>query len=311
MLDKTMSGAFQPGSTFKPFSAMAALENHTVKPEDFQNCEGFISFGRQILHCTHVHGAVNMRMAIAQSCNIFFFRLAEATGLDAIAKVANDFGLGQKTGLGVNPEASGRIPTRAWYSLRFHAQYFRKGFTLNAAIGEGDVTVTPLQLAFAYATIGNGGTLYQPQIVRAVETSDGTLVQDFPPRVRHQVSVRPENIQRVIGGLYDVLNDVEGTAYGSRDSTLDVAGKTGTAQTGHVAHHDEDEKISWWKSQNHAWFAAFSPSKAPDVAVVVLVEHGGSGPKIAAPVAIQTIREYYRLKAQREGHPLPKTKGKP
>jgi penicillin-binding protein 2 len=313
MLDKTMSGAFQPGSTFKPFSAMAALENHTLDPEGFVNCEGFITFGRQTLHCTHVHGAVNMRQAIAQSCNIYFFHLAEATGLDAISKVATDFGLGQKTGLGLNPEAAGRVPTRAWYSLRFHAQYFRKGFTLNAAIGEGDVTVTPLQLAYGYATIGNGGTLYQPQIVRAVETSDGTLVQDFPPRVRRQVSVRPENIQRVIGGLYDVVNDVEGTAYGSRDEALDIAGKTGTAQTGHVARHDEDEKISWWRTQNHAWFAAFSPSHAPDIAVVVLVEHGGSGPHVAAPVAVQTIHDYYRLKGEREGQPPPPKKrgGKP
>ena len=301
MLDKTMSGAFQPGSTFKPFAALAALENHTVKPEDYQTCDGFIAFGRQILHCTHVHGEMNMREAIAQSCNIYFFRLAESTGLDAMAKVASDFGLGQKTGLGVNPEAAGRIPTRAWYTLRFHAGYFRKGFTLNTAIGEGDVMVTPLQLAFAYAAIGNGGTLYQPQLVRAVETSDGAVVQDFPPRIRRQVSVKPENIARVITGLYDVVNDMHGTAYGQREPTLDIAGKTGTAQTGHIAKHDEDSKITWWRSRDHAWFASFMPSKAPEVAVVVLVEHGDSGPRAAAPVAIQVLRDYARLKAQRSG----------
>jgi penicillin-binding protein 2 len=299
MLDKTMSGAFQPGSTFKPFAALAALENHSVRPEDFQRCDGYIAFGREIKRCSHVHGAVSMKEAIAESCNVYFFRLAEATGMDAMAKVATDFGMGQRTGIGVNPEASGRIPTRAWYTLRYHAHYFRKGFTLHAAIGEGDVIVTPLQLALAYATIGNGGTLYQPQIVRAVETSDGSVMQEFPPRVRRQVNISPESFARVHQGLHDVVNDMRGTAFPVRDSTLDISGKTGTAQTGHITRADEDPKIAWWRTRDHAWFAAFSPSKAPEIAVVVLVEHGDSGPKHAAPVAMQVIRDYHRLQAQR------------
>ncbi len=302
MLDKSMSGAFQPGSTFKPFAAIAALENRSVKPEDTHRCDGYIAFGRQILHCSHTHGDVAMQAAIAQSCNIYFFSLAEATGLDAMAKVAVDFGMGAKTGIGVNPEAAGRIPTRAWYALRFHAQYFRKGFTLNAAIGEGDVIVTPLQLALAYATIANGGTLYQPQLVRGVETSDGSVVQEFPPRVRRQVSARPESFARVVAGLYDVVNNEEGTAYWVRDSALDIAGKTGTAQTGYHAKSDEDPKVAWYRSRDHAWFASFSPAKAPEIAVVVLVEHGESGPKAAAPVAIKIHGEYFRLQAQRSGH---------
>ena len=130
-----------------------------------------------------------MRDAIARSCNVYFFHLAETVGMDRIARVAQAFGLGDKTGLGVNPEAPGRIPTRSWYALRYRGQ-FRVGFTLNTAIGEGDVTVTPLQLALAYAALANGGTLYQPQIVRAVETSDGAVVQEFPPRVRRQVAHR-------------------------------------------------------------------------------------------------------------------------
>ena len=299
MLDKTMSGAFQPGSTFKPFAAIAALENHTIKPEIPHRCDGYIAFGRQILHCSHTHGDVNLREAIAQSCNIYFFSVAEATGLDSMAKVATDFGLGAKTGIGVNPEAAGRIPTRAWYALRYHAQYFRKGFTLNAAIGEGDVMVTPLQLALAYAAIGNGGTLYQPQVVRGVETSDGSVVQEFPPRVRRQVGVKPETFSRVIDGLYDVVNSEEGTAHPARDETLDIAGKTGTAQTGYHAKSEEDPKIAWYRSRDHAWFASFAPSKSPEIAVVVLVEHGESGPKHAAPVAIKVIGEYFRMQSAR------------
>jgi penicillin-binding protein 2 len=301
MLDKTMSGAFQPGSTFKPFSALAALEDNLMNPEDHERCDGFLNFGRRIFHCTHVHGRVNMHDAIAQSCNIYFFKLAESVGMDRIAKVATDFGLGQKTGLGTNPEAPGRVPTRSWYALRYRGQ-FRLGFTLNTAIGQGATTVTPLQLALAYAALGNGGTLYMPELVRAVETGDGAIIQDFPPRVRHKVSVKAENLSRVSEALWGVVNEPKGTAFPVRDAALDVAGKTGTAQTGYAQRETDDAKTAWYNARDHAWFAAFSPSKAPEIAVVVLVEHGGSGPTQAAPLAMQIIRDYNRISAARANH---------
>jgi len=298
MLDKTMSGVFHPGSTFKPFSALAALEDHLVSPAEKERCDGFLSFGRRIFHCTHVHGKVDMREAIAESCNIYFFKLAEAVGMDRIARVASEFGLGQKTGMGVNPEAAGRIPTRSWYALRYKGQ-FRIGFTLNTSIGQGATTVTPLQLALAYAALANGGTVYSPQLVRAVETSDGAVVQDFPPRVRQKAKITPENLARVNEALYAVVNDEKGTAYPVRDRTLDVAGKTGTAQTGYVNTGNDDPKKAWYLSRDHAWFAAYSPAKAPEIAVIVLIEHGGSGPTQAAPVAMQVIKEYHRLQLAR------------
>ena len=212
MLDKTMSGAFQPGSTMKPFSALAALEDHLIDPDRTEKCEGYVMFGRRIFRCSHVHGRVSMHEAIARSCNVYFFHLAETVGMDRIARIAQAFGLGEKTGLGTNPEAPGRIPTRSWYALRYRGA-FRVGFTLNMAIGEGDVTVTPLQLAMAYSALANGGTLYQPQVVRAVETSDGAVVQEFPPRIRRQIEVQPDNLRLVTAALYDVVNDPNGTAY--------------------------------------------------------------------------------------------------
>jgi penicillin-binding protein 2 len=307
MVDKTMSGAFQPGSTMKPFSALAALEEHLIEPEHAEKCEGYVMFGRRIFRCSHVHGHVHMREAIARSCNVYFFHLAETVGMDRIARIAQAFGLGQKTGLGINPEAPGRIPTRSWYALRYRGQ-FRVGFTLNMTIGEGDVTVTPLQLGMAYAALANGGTLYQPQIVRSVETSDGTVVQEFPPRIRRQIELAPDNLRRVTDALVDVVNDPNGTAYPARDTALDVAGKTGTAQTGYVAKKDDEPKIAWFLSQNHAWFCAIAPSRSPEIVVTVLVEHGGSGPEVAVPVAMQIVREYERQKAIRLGHvPLSKS----
>jgi penicillin-binding protein 2 len=298
MLDKTMSGVFHPGSTFKPFSALAALEDKLIPPNEKERCDGYLSFGRRIFKCAHVHGKVDMREAIAESCNVYFFKLAEAVGMDRIARIATEFGLGQKTGIGVNPEAAGRIPTRSWYALRYKGQ-FRIGFTLNTSIGQGATTVTPLQLALAYAALANGGTVYSPQLVRAVETSDGAVVQDFPPRVRQKAKVSPENLARVNEALYAVVNEEKGTAFPVRDRTLEVAGKTGTAQTGYVNPGNDDPKTAWYLSRDHAWFAAYSPAKAPEIAVIVLVEHGGSGPTVAAPIAMQIIKEYHRLAAAR------------
>jgi penicillin-binding protein 2 len=309
MLDKTMSGAFQPGSTMKPFSALAALEDHVVDPEHTEKCEGYVVFGRRVFRCSHVHGKVKLQQAIARSCNVYFFHLAETVGMDRIARVAQAFGLGEKTGLGINPEAPGRIPTRSWYALRYRGQ-FRVGFTLNMAIGEGDVTVTPLQLATAYSAIANGGTLYQPQVVRAVETSDGTVVQEFPPRIRRQVPVAPDDLRRITDALYDVVNDPAGTAYPARDPSLDIAGKTGTAQTGYIVKKEDDAKMAWYLSQNHAWFSSFAPAHNPEIAVTVLVEHGGSGPEVAVPVAMQIVHEYERLQAVRSGRP-PSAKAAP
>jgi penicillin-binding protein 2 len=297
MLDKTMSGAFQPGSTFKPFTALAALQDKLIDPDVTERCDGYIQLGKRISdikHCTHVHGRVDMRQAIAVSCNIYFFKAGQTVGLDRISRIAEDFGLGARTGIGINPEAPGRVPTRGWYALHYRGQ-FRPGFTLNSAIGQGDNTVTPLQLAFAYAALANGGTVYMPQIVRAIETSDGAVVQDFPPRVRHKVNIKPENMQRVVDGLWSVVNDPRGTAWPVRDPALDLAGKTGTAQNGLRAKGEG----SAFRDRDHAWFAAFSPSKAPEVAVIVLLEHGGSGPTQAAPVAFQIVRDYNKLAASR------------
>ena len=311
LLDKTMSGAFQPGSTFKPFSALAGLEAHLIDPEETERCDGIRFEYKRVFHCTHVHGKVNMRGAIAQSCNLYFFTLAESVGMDRIARVASEFGLGQKTGLGINPESAGRIPTRAWYALRNKGQ-FVKGFTFNMSIGQGATTVTPLQLALAYAAVGNGGTVYMPEVVRAVETSDGAVVQDFPPRVRQKAKIQPENLSRVADALAAVVNDEKGTAYPVRDASLEVAGKTGTAQTGYVATAKDDPKRTWYFERDHAWFAAFAPIRSPEIAVVVLVEHGGSGPTQAAPVAMQIVKDYQRIQRDQKAPPTAKKpEGKP
>jgi penicillin-binding protein 2 len=303
-LDKTMSGSYPPGSTFKPFSALAGLKaeddqgKRLIDPNAIVQCRGFITYGRRMFRCTHVHGPMNMRQAIVQSCNVYFYTLGDAVGLDALAGVALDFGLGAKTGLGVNPESTGRIPTMQWYATHFKGQ-FRGGFTLNASIGQGATTVTVLQLALSYAALANGGTLYQPQLIRAIETSDGAVVQEFSPRVKRRITIPPDHYGIVTSGLHGVVSEEKGTAYRERLPDVDMAGKTGTAQTSHRGVHGEDPSKVWYFNRDHAWFAGFAPFNSPEIAVAVLIEHGGVGGKNAAPVAFAAAREYQRLVASR------------
>jgi penicillin-binding protein 2 len=209
-----------------------------------------------------------------------------------------EYGFGVKTGIGINPEARGRMPTRSWYTRRYK-EAFRGGFTLLSAIGQGATTVTVLQLALAYAALANGGTLYQPQVVRSIETSDGTVVQDFPPRVRRLLEPNQEHLTLVKEALEGVVADRDGTAHKERTPGVDMAGKTGTAQVSHVTPRGVDPDKIWYFNRDHAWFSGYAPSRSPEIAIVVLVEHGGGGGKNAVPVAMRVVRDWQKLKEQR------------
>jgi len=299
-LDKTVSGAYPPGSTFKPFTAIAGLDKGLIDQRASIQCRGFTKFGRRTYGCTHVHGATSLHKAIAESCNVYFWQLVSEyqVGMDVIAETGQRFGFGAKTGLGINAEASGRMPTRAWMTYRNKGRYLQ-GFALNAAIGQGATTVTVLQLGLAYAALANGGTLYQPQLVRAVETSNGTVVQEFSPRVRRQIPLDADNLRLVQKALKAGAQEERGTAFRARIAGVDLAGKTGTAQVGHRLVRGVEAERVWYFNRDHAWFAGYSPSSAPEVAIVVLVEHGGAGGKHAAPIAFKVIRTYNELAEKR------------
>ena len=308
-LDKTVSGAYPPGSTFKPFTALAALEKGLIDPRASMQCRGAITFGRRTFRCTHVHGGVALHKGISESCNVYFYNLAAdyGVGMDIIADMGLRYGLGARTGLGVNAEAAGRMPTKAWMTLHNHG-HFQLGYGLNAAIGQGATTTTVLQLALAYAAIANGGTLYQPQLVRAVETSSGTVVQEFSPRVRRQIEITPENLKLVQRALEAGVTEEGGTsrtAYENsklRELGIEVAGKTGTAQVSHHLVRGAEAERGWYFNREHAWFAGWAPARSPEVAVVALVEHGGFGGKHAAPIAFDAVRAYLKhVRGQREG----------
>ncbi len=295
-VDKTVSGSYPPGSTFKPFTALAALEKGLVDPRNAVQCRGYLKVGKKLYGCTHVHGATNLHRAISQSCNVYFWTLVNESqvGMDIIAQMGQAFGFGQKTGLGINAEASGRMPTRAWMTYRNKGRYLT-GFAMNAAIGQGATTVSVLQLALAYSALANGGTLYMPQLVRAVETSNATVVQEFAPRVRRQIDLNPDNLKLVRDALNSGVNEEGGTAFRARIEGVDMAGKTGTAQVGHKLFRGVEAEKTAYLNRDHAWFAGYSPSGSPEIAVIVLVEHGGGGGKHAAPIAFEIVRAYNEL----------------
>jgi penicillin-binding protein 2 len=304
-LDKTISAAYPPGSTYKPFSALAGLADGLIDPHQEVDCRGGYEYGKRYFRCTGVHRHVNLHEAIVQSCNTYFYDLGSRISIDRLASIGLDFGFGVPTGIGVNPEARGRMPTRGWYTRRYK-EAFRGGFTVLSAIGQGATTVTVLQLALAYAALANGGTVYQPQVVRSIETSDGTVVQEFPPRVRRMVEIDAARLSLVKDALRGVVVDRHGTAYAERIEGVDIAGKTGTAQVSHVTPRGVDPDRVWYFNRDHAWFAGYAPSGSPEIAIIVLVEHGGGGGKNAVPVAMRVVRDWQKLKAERLSARAPK-----
>jgi penicillin-binding protein 2 len=296
--DKALSDTFNPGSTFKAVTSLAGLEEKIIVPEDKVKCGGHIQIGRRRFRCTKAHKTVNLYDAIVQSCNVFFYDLGgRPSMMNRMAKTAADFGLGAPSGLGLNGEQAGFIPTEEWHRARDAAEKKGEGFAighaLNTAIGEGAVRVTALQMALLYAAIGGDGKLWLPQIVERVESPTGQVLEEFPPRVRREVSVSPESLAFLRRALYGVVYESKGTAYKARPKRIEIAGKTGTAQVFQGGRRGGDEPPLPYERVDHAWFAGFAPAAKPRIAFAVLVEHGGHGGSVAAPVAAEIVESYY------------------
>ncbi len=313
LIDKTMYEAYFPGSTMKPFAALAALETNAITPKTREMCEHIYVLGKTRFKCEGFHGQTELHDALVHSCNIFFYHLGEKTGIDALAAMNAEFGFGQRTGIGINHEVPGLVPTKAWYNQHYGGQ-FRLGFTLNAAIGQGNTKVTVLQLAMAYAALANGGQLYAPQVVRSIETpatspdGGGGVEIDFAPRLRRKIALNPEHLRAVLEGMHGVVNEPGGTAYKERTTKVVVAGKTGTAQVSKITQKaGVDPRSVWYFNRDHAWFAGLAPYDDPEIAVVVLVEHGGGGGHNAAPIAMRVLEDWFtKIKPAREQAAHPK-----
>jgi len=291
-VDKTLQQHYSPGSTYKIVVAGAALQDGLASQHEKLGCQREYKVGRRVFHCLGSHGVIDMLEAIQRSCNIYFWKLSERVGIDRMAEVARDFGFGAPTGLGLNSEVPGRVPDKAYYDK---AGGFQIGNTLNTATGQGDDAVTVLQLLMAYAAIANGGRLYAPQLVQKVVAASGEVVAEYQPVQRRRIKLSAATLDVLRQGMWRVVNAPGGTAYeGGRSRLIDIAGKTGTAQVRSVRQSEADRSSGdWHPTRAHAWFAGWAPAFEPEIAVVVLVEHGGHGGAVSAPIARQIIEGYF------------------
>jgi penicillin-binding protein 2 len=217
--------------------------------------------------------------------------------VDRIAKYARLLGLGEKTGIELPNENAGIIPDTAWKKKRFKDKW-HEGETLSVSIGQGYVSVTPLQMARAYAAIANGGTLYHPQFVEKIVRPTGEVSRSFHAQADAVLNTAKRNLELVRNGLMGVVQDERGTGKKARVPGVNVAGKTGTAQVVKQEKRKQDESMAW-KYKDHAWFVCYAPAENPDISVAVLVEHGGHGGSAAAPIAQKILAKWFELQAPR------------
>ncbi|MCL2011964.1 MAG: penicillin-binding protein 2 [Cystobacterineae bacterium] len=297
MLLRATQQHYHPGSIFKPISLLAALRTEVMNEHTLVNCLGGYRLGSRTWRChkDSGHGFVNAKSAMQKSCDTYFYRAADLMGIDAIAEEARLFGLGQPSRLGISSEAAGVMPDSAYHDSMTPGGY-SKGMALNTAIGQGDVNTTPLQAAMLYAAIANKGTLFQPQLVRRVESLDGRVLKEFSPKIVHHIPMTEKEYRLMVDSLSAVVNETGGTAFRYRLSHIRVAGKTGTAQVARLGKKRlKKEEIPFFQ-RDHAWFAAFAAVDEPEIAVLVLNEHGGHGSSDAAPIAMKIIEKYFELK---------------
>jgi penicillin-binding protein 2 len=290
--NRAIHNHYPPGSTHKVIVAAALLEEKVITPQSRVFCPGSFRYGGRTYRCwkKEGHGSVDLVRAIQQSCDVFFYTYGVQLGIDRMARIAKSFGLGKPTGLGLSGEASGLVPSSEWKERRFGERWY-PGETVSASIGQGYNLYTPIQLAVSYAAIASGEEI-QPRLVLRVEGKDG--VHESPPAKRTPVPVAPEHLALVRRGMTAVVEEPGGTGARARVPGVRVAGKTGTAQVVRLEHTEGmAEHAIPVKYRDHAWFGAFAPADAPEIAVGVFVEHGLHGSSGAGPVAQRILARYF------------------
>lgn len=281
LMNKVISGQYAPGSTFKMIVALAALESKVIEPHTQFFCGGHLALGDHKFHCHRKggHGSLALEDAIAHSCDVYFFHVASLLGIDPIAKMALRFGLGRPTGIGLPGEKAGLVPSRSWKSIVM-GKNWQMGETYNASIGQGYILATPLQLAVMTAQLANGGKTVQP-----------TLTSNPGSFLPQPIGVNPQHLAFILSGMNKVVNMPGATAYQARITLkgFEMAGKTGSTQVRRITKQDRhlgqtSTANRPWHHREHAMFVGYAPVHQPRYAAVVLVEHGMSGGKVAAPI---------------------------
>lgn len=296
LYNRALRGVYPPGSTVKPFMALAGLAVGQVSPARRVFCPGFF----RLPSADHKyrdwrkggHGTVDMKYAITQSCDVYFYELAQHLGIERMHDYMSRFGFGAKTGVDLDGERNGLYPSLEW-KKRHRRQPWFPGETLIAGIGQGYVQVTPVQLARAVAILANKGRVVQPRVVASIE-SPQEAENPYPRGAEDVVAIDPAHWRTVVEAMIDVVHSQAGTAKGIAPGlTYHVAGKTGTAQVFTVRQDQEYKKMHVKDTlKDHAWFIAFAPAEEPRIAVAVLAENGGHGGSVAAPIARAVIEQY-------------------
>jgi penicillin-binding protein 2 len=288
--NRAIAGLYAPGSTFKIVNAAAALEAGAVSPRHTFSCRGGAYFYRQLFECWKLdgHGAIDMHKAMVHSCNVYFYHLGKKVGIEALAEYASRLGLASKAGLALPGERPGIVPSPSWKRKNLGEDWY-DGETISVAIGQGPIAVSPLAQAVLVSAVANGGFLVAPYLVEEVlrSPSGKRLEKRAPPRRLRALD--EEVAERLRRMLWGVVNE-GGTGWRARVEGLDVCGKTGTAQVvakKRVSEGEEDEAL-----KTHSWFLGFAPLEHPEVALAVLVEHGGFGGETAAPIAKRFFEAY-------------------
>ena len=300
LTNKSIAGQYSPGSTFKMIVALAALEGGGLSPHHRFFCDGSLKLGKRRFRCwrRHGHGHVDMIKGLTESCDVYFYEVAKRIGIDRIAAMAERFGFGSKLDIELPGEKPGLVPTKEW-KLAMIGEPWQGGETLVVGIGQGYLLTTPLQLAIMVARIGNGGIAVEPRIL-AETIRDGRPIErareTFPT-----MGISPAHFDIVRNGMLKVVNDPKGTAYRARieEPALAMAGKTGSVQVKRISEREHRAGVIKnedrpWEERDHALFVAYAPTERPRYGVAVVVEHGGSGGSVAAPIARDILREVQR-----------------
>jgi len=298
MTNRALQGQYPPGSTFKPFMALAALALGKRTPQYAINDPGFWSLPGS----THQfrdwkkggHGVVDLHKSLVISCDTYYYQLANDLGIDAIHEYVSRFGFGRRTGIDMAGESTGILPSQEWKMRRFRQKWFA-GDTISVGIGQGYNVTTPLQIAHATAILASGGRVYPPRLVSHVKDSRTGATERAATEPVRTFAIDPDHLRRVHAALVDVVRPGGTAARAGEGAPYSFAGKTGTAQVVAIKQGETyDERRVHERHRDHAWFMAFAPTEKPTIALVVLVENGGHGSSVAAPIA-RTVFDYWLL----------------
>lgn len=291
--NKAVAGQYSPGSTFKMVVGLAALNENIIPTTNRESCYGKMALGNHIFHCwkKEGHGSLSIIEALQHSCDIFFYTISQKLGIDRIYNMSKKFGLGEKTNIGFDDERAGLIPNKDW-KLKVYKESWQQGESMISGIGQGYILTTPIQLAKMTAMIANNGKIINPTFIK----------KDKDEEIYRYIPIQKKYFDMIKEGMYDVINKSGGTALMSRFdyNGKKMAGKTGTTQVKRISMKERQSGIIRqedmpWRFRNHALFVGYAPHDKPKYAVAILVEHGGSGSSVAAPIGSKLLLEALKL----------------